>query len=146
RFILAALLFAAGASLYQPALAQTLAQRLSGKILLQVEANGEAWYIYPDTNERFYLGRPADAFAIMRNLGLGISNADLTLVPEAGSSQTGSLSLRSRLSGKILLQVESKGEAWYVFPDTLKRFYLGRPEDAFKVMRELGLGISDENL
>lgn len=30
------------------------------------------------------------------------------------------------LSGKILLQVEDRGEAWYVNPANLKRYYLGQ--------------------
>ncbi len=126
--------------------AETLAQRLSGKILLQVEQKGEAWYVYPETKERFYLGRPDDAFQIMRKLGLGITNADLALIPESNQTIAGNAALRQRLSGTILLQVEAHGEAWYVYPDNLKRYYLGRPDDAFAIMRELGLGISDLKL
>lgn len=38
-----------------------------GKILLQVENNGEAWYVGQDA-KRYFLGSPADAFKIMRNL------------------------------------------------------------------------------
>lgn len=129
-----------------PTSAESLAMRLSGKILLQVESKGEAWYIYPDTHERFYLGRPDDAFRVMRELGLGISNADLALIPEAGTTSTGNRTLRDRLSGKILLQVEANGEAWYVNPDTTRRHYLGRPTDAFNLMRSLGLGISNLDL
>ena len=52
-------------------------QRLAGRIVLQVEKNGEAWYINPDTHQRHYLGRPSDAFGVMRNLGLGIADHDL---------------------------------------------------------------------
>jgi uncharacterized protein YkwD len=126
--------------------AETVAQRLSGKILLQVEAKGEAWYVNPETKERYFLGRPADAFEVMRSLGLGIKNSDIANIPEARSSHKGDAALRKRLSGKILLQVEEKGEAWYVNPETMSRHYLGRPEDAFAVMRELGLGISDMDL
>ena len=129
-----------------PTSAESLAMRLSGKILLQVESHGEAWYIFPDTHERYYLGRPDDAFALMRELGLGISNADLTKIPEAGTNTTGDKTLRARLSGKILLQVESHGEAWYINPDTTRRHYLGRPTDAFNLMRSLGLGISNLDL
>lgn len=132
--------------LISPVSAQTLAQRLSGKILLQVESKGEAWYVDPVTLDRYYLGRPDDAFRIMRELGLGISNSDLALIPESTSSATGNLNLRNRLSGRILLQVEAKGEAWYVNPDNVRRYYLGRPADAFSLMRQLGLGISDVNL
>ena len=54
--------------------------------------------------------------------------------------------LVERVKGKILLRVESKGEAWYVNPDDGKRYYMGRPQDAFELMRTLGLGITDEDL
>lgn len=60
--------------------ASTLAQRVAGKILLQVEDVGQAWYVNPVNNLRYYLGRPADAFQIMRDLGLGITNSDLAMV------------------------------------------------------------------
>jgi hypothetical protein len=52
----------------------SFAKQQVGKIFLQVEKNGEAWYINPQDNKRYFLGRPADAFSVMRNLGLGISN------------------------------------------------------------------------
>jgi len=53
------------------------AKAQAGKIFLQVEKNGEAWYINPDDNKRYFLGRPNDSFNIMRNLGLGITDANL---------------------------------------------------------------------
>jgi hypothetical protein len=114
--------------------AQTLSDRLSGRILLQVESHGEAWYVNPLNGYRYSLGRPDDAWNLMRSLGLGISNKDL------------GRALPSRLSGRILLAVESHGEAYYVDPLTLKPFYLGRPADAFNLMRRMGLGITNANL
>ncbi len=39
--------------------------------------------------------------------------------------------------GKILLQVESKGQAWYIGATDGKRYFLGTPSDAFRVMRDL---------
>ncbi|OGL69480.1 hypothetical protein A3D60_04140 [Candidatus Uhrbacteria bacterium RIFCSPHIGHO2_02_FULL_47_29] len=122
-----------------------LARRLAGRILLQVQSKGEAWYVHPITLKRYYLGRPADAFRIMREQGLGITNANLSRVPEASRSGTLPRSL-NHVSGRILLQVQSKGEAWYIHPVTLKRHYLGRPHDAFRIMREQGLGITDSDL
>lgn len=117
-----------------------------GKILLDVEQSGEAWYVYPTTLQRYFLGRPTDAFDIMRELSIGITDADLALIPIVGSGGIGNINLKQRLSGHILLQVEQNGEAWYVYPDTLERYYLGRPADAFAIMTELGLGISSANL
>lgn len=117
--------------------AQTLAQQLAGRILLQVEASGEAWYVNPQDNQRYYLGRPSDAFDLMRNLGLGISESNYSKFKDQGAAS---------FKGRILLRVESKGEAYYVNPLNAKLYYLGRPSDAFNVMRTLGLGISNINL
>jgi ribosomal protein L30/L7E len=124
----------------EKALAKTvnsaLAKRLSGRILLQVERSGEAWYVYPADAKKYYLGRPADAFAVMRRLGLGATHEFIsshTLFPTA-------------VLGKILLDVEKNGEAYYINPVDKKAYYLGRPPDAFRIMRELGLGITNSDL
>jgi len=152
--------------------AASVANRLSGRILLDVERHGEAWYVYPQDNKRYYLGRAEDAFEIMRSLGLGITNKDLTKI-SAGENQPQvagikieedttatstpggvqllpreelNSSLSERLSGRIVLQVEGAGEAWYINPADNKRYYLGRPADAYQIMRELSLGITKKDL
>ena len=123
-----------------------LSLRLAGEILLDIERNGEAWYVNPIDCKRHYLGRPADAFRVMRELGLGISEINFQKIAQAGMSVEGDLELAGRLAGRIIIQAEKNGEAWYIYPKDLKKYYLGRPADAFRVMRELGLGISRENL
>jgi hypothetical protein len=129
-----------------PAHGVTMAERTAGKILLDVEHNGEAWYVYPGNLHRYYLGRPDDAFSIMRFLSLGITDANLAKIPTSTESFEGDLALRQRLAGWILLQVEQHGEAWYVYPNDLKRYYLDRPDDAFAIMTNLGLGITAADL
>ncbi len=119
---------------------------LIGRILLDVERHGEAWYINPQDKLRYFLGRPADAFRVMRELGLGIREAEFQKIARPGMGVEGDRELANRLSGRIVLQVEKKGEAWYINPQDLKKYYLGRPADAFRVMRELGLGISRKDL
>lgn len=126
--------------------AATISERLSGRILLQVEDNGEAWYIYPRDLRRYYLGRPYDAWNAMRSLGLGITNADLERIPTSADSWDGDADLINRLQGYILLQIEENGEGWYVNPVDGKRYYLGLPEDAFQIMRELGLGATTQDV
>lgn len=174
------------------------ATNLSGKILLQVEENGEAWYVNPLDNLRYYLGRPLDAFNLMRRFGLGIKNEYLNQIPIGLIAQSGTDSdndglvdlledaiktdkynkdtdgdgfndkveienqynpngsgkfpteinqaLIDRLKGRILLQVEDHGEAWYINPDNGHRYFLGRPVHAFEIMRTLGLGITNADL
>ncbi|MBI4252555.1 hypothetical protein HY623_00015 [Candidatus Uhrbacteria bacterium] len=145
RFLLVALL--AGGALYASAAsAAPLSNRLSGRILLQVEDKGKAWYVEPTTKERAYLGKPADAFRVMRELGLGITNADLDRIAASDNEKSGDTKFARKLAGKIVLQVQAHGEAWYINPTNLKRYYLGRPADAFSVMRGLGLGISNADI
>lgn len=129
-----------------PAHAITLQEKLSGRILLQVEEKGKAWYVDPATQNRAYLGRPADAFRVMRELGLGITNTDLEKIATSDAATATNTVFTKKLAGKILLQVQANGEAWYINPTDLKRYFLGRPSDAFSVMRGLGLGISNKDM
>lgn len=136
-FSILAFIFVFSFLLSSPVKADALVNRLSGKILLQVEAAGEAWYLNPVDAKRYYLGRPSDAFALMRSLGLGINETSYNLFKTKGAAN---------FRGRILLRVESLGQAYYVNPDDNKLYYLGRPSDAFVLMRQLGLGISNSNL
>jgi uncharacterized protein YkwD len=175
--------------------AESLAKRLSGRVLLQVESKGEAWYVSPDNLLRIFLGKPQDAFNLMRKQGVGMSNDNLKKIPigiitsgndkdkdglpdnleiaiglNANSQDSdkdgfndkdeiarnynpagqGRLPIDNlfalKYKGQILLQVETHGEAWYINPVNNKRYYLGRPEDAFAIMRSLGLGIKNIEL
>ncbi len=119
--------------------AASLTDQLKGRILLQVEQKGEAWYLDTASSKRFFMGRPADAFELMRRLGVGISNTDLQRVKTVPA-------FAAAHSGKIFLQVEAHGEAWYINPTDKKAYYLGRPADAFALMQKLGLGISNRDL
>ncbi|MBI5077489.1 hypothetical protein HZB94_03875 [Candidatus Falkowbacteria bacterium] len=168
----------------------------SGKIFLQIEQNGEAWYANPSDGNLYYLGRPLDAFNVMKKFGVGISDKDISLIPmglipssAADTDQDGlcdelenllgtkytsadsdnddfsdkaeiegwhnpvgsgvlkaNKALAEKLKGKILIQVEKKGAGWYVNPANAKRYYLGRPGNAFEIMYNLGIGISNKNL
>lgn len=129
---------------------EALARRLAGRILLQVEEHGEAWYVHPVTHKKMYLKNGVAAFAIMRATGLGITNADLAQIPVGSfddeTSAGAESALVQRLKGRIVLQVEERGEAWYVNPADGKRYFLGDPNAAYNAMRFLGLGIKNDDL
>ncbi len=117
---------------------QELTEKLVGRLLLQVEEKGQSWYLEPVSKERHFMGRPTDAFDLMRKFGLGISESNYNKFVAEG--------VPSRFAGRIFLRVESHGEAYYINPLDMKMHFLGRPDDAFKLMRELSLGISNENI
>lgn len=136
-FILGIITMIFGTLFFNMARAEIMAERLKGRILLQVESRGEAWYVDPRAHSRVYLGRPADAFRIMQGLGLGISENLFSSFAGLGPAS---------LTGMILLRVEDLGQAYYVNPADLKLYYLGRPADAFRIMQSLGLGITNNDL
>jgi len=176
----------------------SLVGRLKGQILLQVEEHGEAWYIDPVSEKKYYLKDGPVAYEALRKFGLGITDADLNKIPVGieerfedidsdddgladkleeglktdpndadtdgdgvsdadeilvnGTNPLGSGSLAysnslvSSLTGRILLQVESRGEAWYLNPADGKRYYMKDGVAAYQIMRFLSLGVTNADL
>ncbi|MFA4873624.1 MAG: CARDB domain-containing protein, partial [Patescibacteria group bacterium] len=58
-----------------------LAHRVKGEIFLQTEEHGEAWYVDPVTEQRFYLKDGESAYRALQAFGLGISDANLRKIP-----------------------------------------------------------------
>lgn len=113
-----------------------LSRRLAGRILLQAEESGEAWYVDPIGLKRYFLGSPEQAFLAMKKFGLGATH----------EFTTGHETFPARVAGRILLDVGDSGRAYYIDPLDRRAFYLGRPADAFTIMREQALGITNADL
>ncbi|MFA5953915.1 MAG: hypothetical protein WC817_00035 [Patescibacteria group bacterium] len=134
--------------------ALTMTERVRGSILLQVESKGEAWYVSPIDDKRYYMRDGATAYQMMRSFGLGITDVDLTKIPSVTNEQAMLQSasacsanvLANRLKGRILLRVQQHGEAWYIHPEKCRRIYLKDGNTAYQVMRVLSLGVTNQNL
>ncbi|MDD5290596.1 MAG: hypothetical protein PHZ04_00585 [Patescibacteria group bacterium] len=134
--------------------AETLASKLKGRILLQVESHGEAWYVRSKDLKRYYMKDGAAAYSIMRFFSLGIADVDLAKIPQvsnttemkAASSACANSSLGNRFRGEILLQVQQHGEAWYVDPVKCRAIYMKDGSVAYEVMRFLGSGVFTRDL
>lgn len=118
--------------------ATILTDRLKGKILLQVESHGEAWYVNPATSERYYMANGNAAYNIMRDLGIGITNKNLEKIKT-------NIDFAKQNGGKIFLQIEARGEAYYIDFNG-KAHYLKDGSAAYSIMRDLGLGITNNDL
>jgi hypothetical protein len=117
---------------------QDLMDRLTGRILIQVEDKGRAWYLDPVTRFRYYLASPSKAFAVMRERGLGAKHEFITEYQDKIYPKS--------VRGRILIDVDDHGRAYYISPVEGKGYYLGTPEMAFRVMRGAGLGISNSDI
>ncbi|KAA0206354.1 SH3 domain-containing protein [Candidatus Uhrbacteria bacterium] len=58
---------------------------------------------------------------------------------------TSDSTILGKTKGHILLQVQQHGEAWYVDPVTLKRYYMKDGPTAYQMMRSFGLGVSEKD-
>lgn len=174
-----------------------LTNNLKGRILLQVEERGEAWYVDYIAGQKFYLKDGTAAYQALKAFGLGISNSDIEKIPvgfedrfqDTDSDGDGlsdkieealgtaannpdtdgdgyadgdevrghysplgpgtwrhDVSLANKLKGRILIQTEGRGQAWYVHPEDGKRYYMKDGQAAYQIMRFLSLGISNDNL
>ena len=112
--------------------------KMKGKILLQVESRGEAWYVNPKDSKRYYMANGESAYNVMHNLGIGITNDNLAKLQNNKTSA-------KKQNGKIFLKVEDKGQAYYVNSDGIL-YYLKDGDAAYNIMRSLGLGITNNNL
>jgi hypothetical protein len=184
-------------NLQKPAAQKSIAEKLKGRILLQVENRGEAWYVNPADATRYYLQDGLTAFSALRKFGVGVTDANLGKIAIGADSRfmefdydgdgisdkmeealgldmrsqdsdrdgysdseeivsgfnpqgSGKLNYDQKFSkeqaGRILLQVESRGEAWYINPSDNKRYYMQNGEMAYQIMRFLSLGISNQDL
>jgi hypothetical protein len=117
-----------------------LVSRTKGYILLQTESHGEAWYLDPITSKRYYMKDGPTAYQMMRSFGLGMTEADYQKIAN------GDTSIKSRLSGRIVLRVQAHGEAYYIHPKDLSVYYLKNGDEAYRIMRLYSLGISNKDL
>jgi len=107
-----------------------------GRIIFQTENKNKAWYINPVDQKKYSVENPFRMFNVMSYLSLGAVHEYINKY----------LEFPQRALGRILLDVEKNGEAYYINPIDRKKYYLGRPEDAFGIMKGFSMGISDSDI
>lgn len=146
RFVILILagLIVSGLVVSRPASAAiTLAQKLSGRVLLQVQTSGRVWYVSPLNKQRYYLKDDASALVVLKTLSVAMSTDQLNLIPLSGSTETGNIAFRAKFSGRIVRQSATMN-MWYVSPLNRQRYALG--DQPRMVLKKLALGISDANI
>lgn len=120
-------------------------KKLSGKILLQTESYGRAWYVNPTDGKRYYLKNGNEALPLLATLGQGISNNDIAKIPTR-PGQSKNAALVKRLSGRILIQVQDRGALWYLNPDDDIRYPLNTGAMVHELMRTKAIPVNNVTL
>lgn len=100
-----------------------------GRFVRSAADPSPTWYVGTD-GAVTCLDSDASVRALFEKLALGITNSNLEKISPGGA-------LTKRLSGRLLLQVESVGEVWYVNPGDGKLTYLPPTLAALDLVRPL---------
>lgn len=127
-----------------------LTERMYGRMLLDIEGNGEVYYVDPVTGGKEYLADGASAHRLLKRRALGITEENFSKL-ELGEniddlSVCDSSELGNSLKGRIVLRVEENGEAYWIYPENCRAYYAGTYEKAYGLMRDFSLGITKNNL
>ncbi len=125
---------------------------LSGGTAVQIHGHNDGWYQVSANGIRGWIyGTFLTTNASQTGPSLSYWEYDakypsaktaVTTEPVRTSSDS---TLLGKTRGYILLQVEQRGEAWYVDPITAKRYYMKDGPTAYQMMRSFGLGVSEKD-
>ncbi|TSC76219.1 MAG: D-alanyl-D-alanine endopeptidase (penicillin-binding protein 7) [Parcubacteria group bacterium Gr01-1014_31] len=127
------------------AAAPPLTQRAAGRVLLQTDQRGQAWYVNPGDGKRYFLQNPGGCWELAPQLALGIRTADLNKLPAAGK-RGGDRGLARRLSGRFLLATEQRGRLYFVSPLDSRATPLNDPESCWTAVLRAHLGVKTADL
>ncbi len=117
-----------------------LSARLAGRILLQAESSGEAWYLNPLDKKRYFLGRPQEAWVIIKKLGVELPAGEL--LDYLYFAKT----LPKNLEGRFVWAKNNPKEIYYFYPDRDKPLLLKESEDSLELLQPISIGVSNENI
>lgn len=129
---------------------EELTKKLHGKMLLDVEGNGEVYYVDPVTGGKEYLANGSSAQKLLERRALGINEENFAKLTISTEKEDPSICKESkmgkRLRGRIVLRVEKNGEAYWINPENCKAYYAGTHEASYELMKKMSLGIKKKDL
>lgn len=127
-----------------------LSTTLSGEMLLDVEGNGEIYYVDPATKTKEYLADGTAAQLLLKRTALGINEENFAKlivgVEKSDASVCETNNLGKKLRGKIVLRVGKNGEAYWIYPKNCRAYYAGTHQAAYELMKKFSTGIVKKNL
>jgi len=120
-----------------PAPTPTFKEKLAGQILIQVENNGRAWYIEPQTYQRYPINSPQDGWELFQKLS---TTTDRLKWQEIKNWPP------DKLTGTIVKIKEEPNIIYYFSPITKSWHKLLNSTDIFNLIKLTGRGILNKDL
>jgi uncharacterized protein YkwD len=117
--------------------AETLAERLRGRILIQVEGKGQAWYINPTDQKRYFLSNSPDTLQVISQVGWKVSSEQLHKILDSKNKR--------QLSGRFVI-ISNQPNTYYFYNQSLVEYTFHSGGEAVNLYRKIGLPISNKNL
>lgn len=121
-------------------------KQFSGKILLDVENHGEAWYVNPQSFQRVYLGKPDQALYRLTKRAVWVNFYNIEKIPMDGMEGTDP-EYAEQMAGYVMAPNDLIGASWYIHPVLKTRIRLGTPQDAWVALQTgIPVGAKDLNM
>ncbi len=114
-----------------------LKEKLAGQILIQVEDSGQAWYVHPQTYERYLLDSPQSAWLVLQGLSTTVDRSDWQTIKSMPTE---------KLNGMIVKIKQQPNIIYYFSPLTKTWYQLTSPTDVFNLIKQTGQGILNKDL
>ncbi len=118
------------------------AKKLSGKFLVQVEADNMLWFVKKNDNKRVQIINAHEFSKLVKSHLTNMSNESIKVIQ--GKNTANKKRLITQYAGRFLRQ--SNGKTWYIDPSTKKMYSIDDAKKAFTKLKNDGVKISNEKI
>lgn len=124
-----------------------MATKLKGKILLDVERNGEVWYVNPKDSFRYYIYDYNNLFKLISVIGQGINSENLDKITDSAIiKDKNKKSIEVDVGKSQLLHYFLDGVEIGTFPVSAGKYSTPTPKGGFKIINKHPLAWSSYGL
>jgi hypothetical protein len=117
---------------------EKMAERLSGKLLLQTQLRGQLWYLNPVDQKRYYLGKENEAFRFIQRVVVSTSSEQMVEYEYFDKR------FPKYLGGYFV--TGNLEDICYIEPVTLNGNCFQTIDEAYDMIKEIALGVSNDDL
>ncbi len=117
--------------------------KLTGRIVLEVQSFGRAWYVYPKNNERYYIRAAADGQSTIHTLAQSVSTTSLKRISTTSAAASGPITLK-KYQGYFV--TADKKNYWYVSGADALRYPATTLSDIDALLAHHSLPVNDATL